>query len=199
MPMITLRSTDGFGRDGRGVAIVEFALIAPLLIVFYVGMCELVQGLMAERRANHAASAMADLVTQVTQVTKPELTNNVFGAGKVMIAPFPSEKLEMRVSSIYVDDKGVAKVMWTEKTDNWSGQPLVKGQTVSIPSVSGGAILSNKESAILAETRYTFTTPFSELFINFINPQQTQPGFKLSSQYYLRPRRSDQVECKDCT
>ncbi|MCC7266817.1 MAG: pilus assembly protein, partial [Caulobacteraceae bacterium] len=38
-------------KDIRGVSAIEFAFVAPVMILFYLGMAELTMGLMAERRS----------------------------------------------------------------------------------------------------------------------------------------------------
>ncbi len=48
----------GFGkfrRDQRGVSAVEFAFIAPVLILFYFGLAEYTQALMAQRKTINTA------------------------------------------------------------------------------------------------------------------------------------------------
>jgi Flp pilus assembly protein TadG len=55
--------------DVRGVSAVEFALIAPVMILFYAGMVDLCQGYMALKRTSHA-SAVADLASQSRSMTK---------------------------------------------------------------------------------------------------------------------------------
>jgi Flp pilus assembly protein TadG len=44
------RRLSRFWRDRRGVSAVEFALIAPVLMIFYFGMAELTEAMMAQRR-----------------------------------------------------------------------------------------------------------------------------------------------------
>ena len=51
-------------RDRRGVSAVEFALIAPVMMLMYFGMTELSQSMMAQRKADHIASSIGDLVAQ---------------------------------------------------------------------------------------------------------------------------------------
>ena len=41
-----------FFRDRRGVAAVEFAFVAPVLILIYMGLAEVTMALMAERRGS---------------------------------------------------------------------------------------------------------------------------------------------------
>ena len=50
--------------DERGVSAVEFAMLAPVLIAFYMGMTEFCQGFMAQKRMSHVSAMVADLVAQ---------------------------------------------------------------------------------------------------------------------------------------
>ena len=61
--------------DIRGIAAVEFALIAPVVILLYCGFAELTMAMMAERRAAHTASVVADLVAQTPSISSAELTD----------------------------------------------------------------------------------------------------------------------------
>jgi Flp pilus assembly protein TadG len=194
-----------FSEDGRGVAIVEFAMLAPLLILFYIGMAEICQGLMAERRTHHATSAIGDLVAQAAQVNATEV-GEVFMIGGVIFEPYPTEgRLRLRVSSVKVDPQGVPKVTWSEARD-WTerGQQSVV-DLPEVPSSGGGSadFLRPGESAIMAEAEYEFVTPFSELFswlIQYLGGASATRagGFEYESTYYLRPRRSEEVNCPTC-
>ncbi|OYX13649.1 MAG: pilus assembly protein TadE, partial [Brevundimonas diminuta] len=73
-------------RDRRGVSAVEFALIAPVMITIYFGLIEFSQGYMAERRASHVASMVADLVAQ-SGGTNIEDLNGVFAIGDMIMRP----------------------------------------------------------------------------------------------------------------
>ena len=44
-----------FSRDRRGSAAVEFAFIAPIMLLMYFGLAEMTQAMMASRRAHHVA------------------------------------------------------------------------------------------------------------------------------------------------
>src|SRR5690606_24990997 len=55
--------------DERGVSAIEFAMIAPVLIVFYMGMTEFCQGFMAQKRMGHVSATVADLIAQEETIT----------------------------------------------------------------------------------------------------------------------------------
>ena len=82
-PLLSLRR---FARDCRGVSAIEFAIIAPLLITFYLGMAETTQAMMAKRKASHVASAIGDLIAQDQSVTDAEIADTWTGIPAGLIA-----------------------------------------------------------------------------------------------------------------
>src|SRR5258708_1134572 len=108
-------------RDRRGAAAVEFALIAPILILIYMGLAELCEAILAERKVEHAASAAGDVVAQGASTT-PGLLTNFYGAANLILAPFPTGAMQMRVSSVSTDANGKATVTWSNA--NASGSCL---------------------------------------------------------------------------
>ena len=188
-----------FGRDGRGVAVVEFAILAPIMVLLYVGMVELVQGLMAERRAAHAASAIGDLVAQTDEVTAAEV-QQIFAISSVIMQPFDPDHIQLRVTSVRVDASGVPRVRWSDSNANWSERAV--NSTVDIPEVtqSNGTeadFLGVGQSTVMAEVIYEYSSPFSEMFSNvrrwFDAGAEDHEGFTFESTFYLQPRQSDEV------
>ena len=59
--------------DSRGVSAVEFALIAPVILLFYFALTEFCQAQMAQKRVNHVAATIGDLVAQNGQLTRSEV------------------------------------------------------------------------------------------------------------------------------
>jgi Flp pilus assembly protein TadG len=166
----------GFRSDRRGVSAVEFALIAPVLIVFYFGIAELTQAMMASRRTSHVASSIGDLVAQDDTITNAEMTD-IFNIGGIVMAPFPTGTLKMRVSQITSNSANVVKVAWSDASNN---TPLTVGTTVTPPS----GIISASQSVIQAEVSYTYDSP-----VDYIMPAPVT----FTKIYYLRPRRTDSV------
>lgn len=162
--------------DRRGVSAVEFALLAPVMIAFYFGVCEFCQGFMAQKRVGHIASAVADLIAQDDVVQASELAD-IFTVSTTLIEPFPATGLTQRVSSVVVDEDGNAEVAWSR------GQgiaPLAEDDPVTLPA----GMAAPGESVIMTEVAYPYQSP-----VGLILPGVTN----LSRTYYLRPRRVDQV------
>ncbi len=165
-----------FWRDRRGVAAIEFAVIAPVMITFYYGMTEVTQAMMADRRNSHVASAVGDLVTQSSQISTAELTD-IFSIGQKIMAPFPSSTLKMRVMGVSVNATGVAKVDWCDVSGLTD---LADGATVTLPA----NLVANGESIVIAESSYTYDSPLDR----FIPSALT-----FSVKIYMKPRRSNKV------
>jgi Flp pilus assembly protein TadG len=187
-----------FRRDGRGVAIVEFAMVAPVLILFYVGMAELCQALLAERKAAHAASAIGDLVAQADKTNAADV-QEVFNIAEVIMKPYTTgTKLRVRVSSVKVGDDNVARVKWSD-SKGWTDRAT--NSVVTLPQVSSGgstkAFLNKGESAVMSEVQYDYESGFSDLFVTvrawFGGNAAEEGGYDFNSVHYLRPRKSEEV------
>ncbi|NQE63999.1 TadE/TadG family type IV pilus assembly protein [Caulobacter sp. RHG1] len=169
----------GFWRDRRGVSAIEFALIAPVLILMYCGMAELTQAMMAQRRLSNITSTIGDLIAQTGQ-TGPLKMADTFTIGKIIMAPFPEGNLSMCVASITSDASGKDTVAWSQTSN--AGVTCPK-QGVVVTDVSVGVLPAN-QSVILARASYAYTSP-----IKFV----LSKPLTFTRTYYLRPRKSDVV------
>ena len=169
----SFRSLLARARDRRGVAALEFAMIAPIMIVMFFGISELGQGLLAERRVSHATSALGDLAAQLQNIAQSDATD-MFAASADIMAPLNTSPLNLRVSSVTVNSKGVPKVDWSY------GSCMTKYADCDNPPVlPAGLVTSPGDSIILSESQYKFTSP-----IGYILPN----GINFSRVSYLRPR-----------
>lgn len=163
-----------FGRDERGAAAVEFALLLPILVALQLGSVELVRAFEAQRRIAHVAAAMADVVSQGKTVDDAELAD-AMTAGEVLIAPLPSQGLGLRISSLSADAQGRVSVDWTASR-NWT--------QAGAPAAPAGYLAAG-ESVVLADVAYDYTSP-----IRFVLPDTIH----FVRHAYVRPRLSSQVQ-----
>jgi Flp pilus assembly protein TadG len=171
----------GFWRDRRGVAAIEFALLAPVMIVFYCGMAELTQAMMAQRRVSNTASSIGDLVAQAAQLSDARKTD-IFTIGATIMAPFPTTTLRMCLASVTSDSTGKDTVDWSENSNSHTDCPA-KGAVLSSTVVPVG-VLPASQSVIIAKTSYAYTSPIKFVLPTAINFNRT---------FYLRPRKSEKV------
>lgn len=168
-----------FRRDQRGVSAVEFALIAPFLILIYFGLAELSQGLMAKRRVSHAASAVGDLVGQTESLNNAQ-KNDIFAAASNIVSPFPTAPLKLRITSITGNASGAPRVDWSD------GSPGLEAydHCAVVPSFPTGLITAAGENVIMAEATYTYTSPVAQVLPN---------GLTFTERFFLRPRKVSRV------
>lgn len=168
-----------FRRDQKGIAAVEFALLAPVMILLYFGMAELCQGFMAQKRMSHVTSMVADLTAQAQAVNENDLTD-IFNVGDQIMQPFSDDALKMRVSSVTRGSDGIIDVDWSFGRD----MPELQ-EPVTVPN----GLIGNGESLIIAEAIYDYESPVGRFL----------PGItKLNRIFYLRPRVVDKIVCSNC-
>ncbi len=170
-----------FARDRRGVSAVEFALVAPILIVAYLGLAELALGMMASRRASHLAATIGDLAAQSETLTDANITD-LFAIGTSMMDPFATgTNLKMRITSVKMISSK-ATVQWSD-AQNW---PKNSGTIASITTSQ----LSEGESLIMTEVEYDYSSPIG-LFLqadhNFL------PSANFKDTFYHHPRNGAAV------
>jgi len=179
------RRLRAFLRDQRGLSAIEFAFIAPILILIYMGLGELTLAMMAERRASHAASAVGDLIAQAASSVTLAEVDQALDIGKAVVSPYATTGLSMRVSSIKADSNAIPKVVWSRA----QGTQLTKLTAGATANPFPANLLDKDESVIKADVIYTFDTPLKKIVTRQL---------RFSETFYLRPRRADEITCGNC-
>jgi Flp pilus assembly protein TadG len=171
--MSTLHKVRGFAGDRRGVSAIEFAIIAPLMITLYLGGVEVSQAVAVNRKTTLVAHTVADLVAQTSKVTNADMLD-ILNASSSVATPYPAANLTVTVSSVVIDNSGVATVNWS---DTMHGTARTVGSTVTLDS----ALAVPNTSLILGEVSYSYKPTFGWVITGTLN---------LSDKTYLRPRIS---------
>lgn len=169
-----LRRTHSFLADRKGLAAVEFALIAPVMVMMFFGAVELASGVDCNSRVAHVASTVSDLVAQAPTVSTTD-TTNIFNAANTILFPYAAANARIVVSSLVADSTGHVTVAWSD------AQNTAKRTTP--PANIPAGILPNSSSVIYGEVTYAFT-PAVSYFLGTVNLTQT---------FYAKPRRSVKV------
>ena len=177
-----------FADDRRGVSALEFAFVAPILIMLYLGLAELTLGMMASRRTAHLAATIGDLAAQSESLTTANI-NDLFDIGDNLLAPFDTgTNLKIILSSVKMakDKNGAEKatVTWSQANANASAHSA--GYVVNSVTTSQ---ISDGESLIMTEVEYDYDSPIGHFL-----PGQTAFTYT----YYHHPRNGSEVACTDC-
>lgn len=181
-----------FQRETSGAAAVEFALLLPVLLFLYLSVVELCQAFMVQRRVSHATSQIADIVAQSDRVNKSTL-NGFFDVANMIITPFSSAPLQIKVTSVGTDNQGRAVVKWSHARGM---TPDVKNSRVPAEAVPAGLLINATDTYITSSTVYGYDSPYDITVPGFSNLLSGITTFR--RQFYLRPREMAEVTCTDC-
>ncbi|MDI7776027.1 pilus assembly protein [Asticcacaulis sp. EMRT-3] len=172
-----------FAADRKGVSAIEFALVAPLLIMIYLGLAELTLGMMASRRTSHLAATIGDLAAQSETLTVANISD-LWNIGNSMMQPFATgASLKMRLTSVTMSSQNKALVNWSQ------GSNMARlHQNDPVPAITTAQIAPG-ESLIMTEVEYDYDSPIG----NFL-PGET----KFTDTFYHHPRNGAAVVCSDC-
>lgn len=195
------RLAAGFARlipDRRGVAAVEFALIAPLLLSMYFVTMEVAQGIEANKKVGRVGSMVADLITQQSDVTPSQLQAIMKIGGSIM-QPYNRSAPKIVVTAIDItpDPGSQVKVAWSGKLENGVySRDAAAGTATTVPATLKlpGSFLIRVESYLDYKPLITWSTDAKStlgLLAAFDN-------IDMKETYYLRPRTSPTVKCETC-
>lgn len=185
-----------FLKAKDGLAAVEFAFIAPVLVVFMLGSVEISNALECRQKVTSLASSAADLVAQTASVSSSDLAN-IFNAVTDIMYPFTGTT-SIVITSVASDGNGGGTVAWS-KAQN--GTALTKGSAVTLSqpimstcntsaSNSCTPCAKNACSVIMAQISYSYVSPIGKFFVGTV---------PITDSFFARPRKSSSVTCTDCS
>ena len=175
----TLRA---LAQDRRGIALIEFALSLPVLLLMLLGCFTYTNGMNCSRKLTITTRAIADLTARQNTVTQASL-DDILAVDQPLMAPFGNANAHGRVSQITVDSSGRATVSWSRGRNR---TPLVVGSTYPLAS----SISYANSNYIVAEMSYDYVAV----------PGPGSLGSRTFSQSILMiPRKSSSITCSDCT
>ena len=140
-----------FVRDDRGIAVVEFALILPILLVLWIGGVEVTTALSVDRRLNNLAASLGDLVARSKTVTHSEV-DNIFNIAPGAMYPYSNTGLSMRITAVKISDSGSATVSWSRA----KGSKPAYSDNTSMNGVVPATLRIPKSQVIVSEVYFTY-------------------------------------------
>jgi Flp pilus assembly protein TadG len=172
-----------FATDREGAAVVEFALIVPLLLFLYMGSVEASSLYTVDRRVTTISDTMADLVSRSDGVIAQDKLNDYFRAAEGIIIPYSTSGLHQVVSVISVDQNGAARVVWSRAFNG--GTQRAPNSTYPLASTTQMNLLARGGWLVAAETSYSYTPVLGVVF--------QQPIGLYHESLYL-PRFGDRID-----
>jgi Flp pilus assembly protein TadG len=165
-----------FRRDNRGLAAIEFAMLAPVMAAMFLGSIEVCDALNCQQKVTGMASTAADLVAQETNMTNAEVSN-VFSAVNAIVYPYPTTNVKITITSLVDNGSGGGTVQWSD-AQNATARSV--GSTVTVPS----GVITSGGTVILAEVSYPYTSPVTDYITGTATMTQI---------FYERPRRTGAI------
>jgi len=170
------RGIQGICYNEKGISAVEFALIAPLMVLIYFGCIELSLLMRVDRRVTTTASSLGDLTARLVTVSDADM-NELFDAASVTMQPYSALNARMRITSVVDNGDGQTRVDWS---DGHLMTPYATDALITVPP----GLVPSPGSVIVAEVEFEY-----ESTVGFVlDASQT-----LSDVFYLRPRRVTQI------
>ncbi len=177
-----------FARGIDGVAAIEFAIIAPFLLLTMLSTYDIGRAFAVHIKVRSATAALATITNQYTTGTNNIGTTDmasIVGATAAILSPFPSSSVTSKITQIKMTSTANAVVSWSYATQ---GAAYTAGAAWSnLPSQFKTTKPCNSFPCYLiyAEVSYTYTPLFGGAITGPIN---------LTDNLYATPRSSACVQ-----
>ena len=175
-------SPAAFLKNKDGIAAIEFAFIAPVMLFMYFGMAEVATAISVDRQVSHSANVAGDLTTQSETVSANEMTEIMTATMLVMGIPksaYPRVKVEISSYARASDDSIIKKGRAT------FNPPFPT--TFSAESLDT-RILSSTSGIVVARVIYDYEP---------LKLRYMPTNFDLKETFMLKPRKSANVDIED--
>jgi len=164
------------GACQRGGALIEFTVVAPLLLLLFLGSYVYFDALTVSRKVTITARTVADLTSRSSSVTTSGMAT-IMGASAQVLWPYSSANAGLRVSEVQVATATTATVIWSQAQNTTI---RATSSTVTIPA----NLAATGSYLILGEVTYAYTAPVSFRGLSSMALQQA---------IYMSPRVSNSV------
>jgi Flp pilus assembly protein TadG len=173
--------------DRRGVSFVEFAFIAPVLLIAALGIADVTPAIEGEFHVDHANESTADMAAEYTEMQASDMVN-VLSVPAAVLQPLPTTSTNptVQLTNVYTDGAGNAKVYWscglgvapmTANSNVTSQQAGTTIQSLLAVSLPGAA----NTSFVMSQITYTYkpitgsvlTSPITMRNTAYLLPRQT--------------------------
>lgn len=184
--------------DQRGVAAVEFAFVAPIMLSLYFVTMEVSQAIEVNKKVSRVGSMVADLITQQQAISVSEV-DGVLKIGESILQPYNRSSGTIIITAIEMttDATPQVKVAWSRKlVDGTTKVADPKGTPTTVPPalLTPGGFLIRVDSNL----NYKPVIAWAAEDKPALGLAAAFDSIAMTETYYLRPRQSSTVPCADC-
>ena len=182
------RSARDFRRDRRGVAALEFAIIAPVMLVMFLGTVEFSAGIAVNRKVTMIARTLSDLTSQAAvQAVTNSYLQNIFTASILIVKPYSPTPVKGTITEIYINSNQKATVQWSKSAVVASGATTA---TLTASSRNAGDVVTPQvPTSLLIKQTYVILSEVTYLYTPAIGYVMSKTGVNLSDFAYTRTRQ----------
>ena len=179
------RAANRIAAARDGIAAMEFALLAPIMILLFFAVVEGSNALSVSRRVSLAVNTLTDLASQEAQLTATQ-AGDLF-AGVEQIIAQGSISADIRLVSLIIDpaspDPNNPDIIVHWSRDNSGGQPYAPGSTYT--GLADASLLDASSSLVVGELEYSYVSNLTKTLI---------PSIEFDKMATRWPRRSARVQ-----
>jgi Flp pilus assembly protein TadG len=175
----------GFLADLSGIAAVEFAYIAPLLMLMTFGTFEISRALIAHKRFQRAAAMVGDLVSREEQLgaTYPEAKAALDGimlSAQHIMEPYSSTPLKMAITQLRASSTDATKTN-VEWSYSYNGMPVTNCPLAK--NMPAWNMITKGNAAIVIEAQYQYTPLLTNIIPGLIKQMSWSDTMTFSPRY----------------
>ena len=186
----------GFIRNHRGVAMAEFALMLPVLMLLTAGSFEVARYALMTQKLDRIAATLSDLIARssIENITETEISN-IIDSALFMAQPFDISTGNMIILTSVQGRAGQAPEILSQRVSgSVTGVSSNIGNGIggdatlpsAFPDAGSGETLSDGETLIIAEVYFDYE-PYLTGDIGFFG------DMLLRAHAYFRPRFTDTI------
>lgn len=107
-----------FTRNEQGLAMIEFALILPLLVTVFYGVVELTRFILMQQKLDNATHTIVDVINQNLGLTNADL-EGISESLPAMVAPYDSGGWGIIITSVQTSDG--TPIKYSKNPDRYCG------------------------------------------------------------------------------
>lgn len=178
-----------FKQEVAGVAAIEFAIIAPIMILLFFATIEVSTALAVNRKLSRVSSTLGDLITQ-SQILSEDDIDDIMKAASLVMIPYKHD-LSIVITQISIKN-GKATVDWSRAHGKSSDGKDIVPNAVGSPYTVPTKIKIDDTYLVSAKVNATHTPLYAKTTLganrSLHMDKSTAADIHMEEEIFLRPR-----------